>query len=155
MIRPFAFAFALVLSGAAHAQVQVDIHLDVPTVRFQAPPPLIVVRPGVQVVEDFDDEVFVVEGRYWMRRGPRWYRARDHRGPWVVVEHRHVPVVVTGLPPGHYKRYKRPHPAKVVKDARHHDRHLDHKHRGDKPRELKGSKKHEAKGHKKHDRHDR
>ena len=69
---------ASVVALPAFAQVQISVQL--PTITFSAPPPLVVVQPGVQVVEDNDEEVFFVDNYYWVRRGPNWYRARDHRG---------------------------------------------------------------------------
>lgn len=97
------------LSAPAFAQVHVDIQVQLPTITFAAPPPLVVVQPGVQVVEDNDDEVFFVDDWYWVRRGDRWYRAKDHRGGWVVVEPRAVPVAIVKLPPGQYRHWKRNH----------------------------------------------
>jgi hypothetical protein len=94
------------LSAPALAQVKVDVQVALPTITFQAPPPLVVVQPGVQVVEDFDEEVFFVDGWYWVRRGDRWFRAKDHRGGWVVVEPRLVPVAIVKLPPGQYRHWK-------------------------------------------------
>jgi len=88
----------------AHAQVRVEI--AVPTIRFEVAPPLVVVSPGVQVVPEYEEEVFFVDGWYWYRSGPYWYRTRDHRGGWVVVERRYVPATLVKIPPGHYKHYK-------------------------------------------------
>ncbi|MBL8940196.1 MAG: hypothetical protein JNM69_36955 [Archangium sp.] len=53
----------LVCASASVAQVKIDVVL--PTIVFEAPPALVVVQPGVQVVEDFDEEVFFVDGWYW------------------------------------------------------------------------------------------
>ena len=77
-----------------------EISIQLPTITFSAPPPLVVVQPGVQVVEDNDEEVFFVDNYYWVRRGPRWYRTRDHRGGWVVVDGPGVPPSLVRLPPG-------------------------------------------------------
>jgi hypothetical protein len=68
-------------------------------------PPMVVVQPGVQVVEDLDEEVFFANGWYWARRDGRWYRARDHRARWMYVEPRFVPRGLRGIPPGHYRRF--------------------------------------------------
>lgn len=93
------------LSLSTWAQVHIGVQL--PTVTFEAPPPLVVVQPGIQVVPDYDEEVFFVNNSYWVRRGPQWYRSADHRGGWVVVQAPRVPRVLVGLPPGHYRRYHR------------------------------------------------
>ena len=63
-------------------------------------------QSGVQVVPEYEEEVFFVDGWYWYRSGPYWYRTRDHRGGWVVVERRYVPATLVKIPPGHYKHYK-------------------------------------------------
>ena len=87
--------------------MQVQVRVTVPTVRFEVAPPMVVVQPGVQVVQDYDEEVFFVDGRYWMRgRDGRWYRANDYRGGWVTAEPRAVPGSIVRLPPGTYKHYK-------------------------------------------------
>lgn len=104
MRTPKLLLLASVLAAPAFAQVQVSIQL--PTITFNAPPPLVVVEPGVQVVEDNDEEVFFVNQYYWVRRGPRWYRAKDHRGGWVVVDGPGVPPSLVRYPEGKYRRFK-------------------------------------------------
>jgi hypothetical protein len=104
------FAVALAASAAAvpatsRAQVRTElsIHIGLP-VR----PPLLVVEPGVQVVSDFDEEVFFVSGVYWLRRGPYWYRARSPRAAFIYVPGGRVPVTLARLPPpGHFRHYNR------------------------------------------------
>jgi hypothetical protein len=87
--------------------MQVQVRVIVPTVRFEVAPPVVEVQPGVMVVRDYDEEVFLVDGRYWMRaRDGRWYRASDYRGGWVVVEPRVVPAPIVRLPPGRYKHHR-------------------------------------------------
>lgn len=120
-MRTLVLALALT-SSVSLAQVQVVV--DVPTITFGAPPPLVVVQPGVQVVEDYDDEVYFVDNVYWVRRGPRWYRSRDYRGGWVVVE-RGVPTTLVKLPPGQYRHYKRGGPGKPPKFKKHKGRGRD------------------------------
>ncbi|MHB8877991.1 MAG: hypothetical protein ACYC8T_30210 [Myxococcaceae bacterium] len=112
-MKAHALAAALVVSLPAFAQVQVNVAL--PTISFPAPPTLVVVEPGVQVVQDYDDEVFFVDGWYWHRRGPHWYRTQVHTGGWVLAEPRHVPVVIVKSPVGRYRRWRGPaHKATVV-----------------------------------------
>lgn len=94
---------AVVSPAVALAQAQVRIQVDLPPVL----PPLVVVEPGVQVVEDFDQEVFYVSGYYWVRRDGHWYRTRDHRGTWVYVGPRYVPPALVRIPPGHYRRWRK------------------------------------------------
>ena len=95
---------------ALFMQVQVRVSIPVPVVRFEAAPPVVEVQPGVMVVEDYDEEVFVVDGRYWMHaRDGRWYRANDYRGGWVAAEPRYVPARIVRLPPGQYRHHHRGH----------------------------------------------
>jgi hypothetical protein len=89
-------------------------------------PPLILIEPGVRVVSDFDDEVFFVDGYYWVRRDGGWLRARDHRAGWVRVEPRYVPRPLFQAPPGRYKHYRGgEHDRRRDKDDRDHDRRRD------------------------------
>ncbi len=85
-----------------------QVRVAAPTVRYVAPPPLIEVEPGVQVVENSEQEVFFVGGWYWPP-GPDgwWYRTRDHRGGWVAVPPGHVPGALVRLPRGRYRHFRR------------------------------------------------
>jgi hypothetical protein len=94
----------LCLLAASDAHAQIEVRIGLPTIRFEAPPPLVVIQPGIRVVPDQDDEVFFVDDYYWVRRGPTWYRTRDHRGGWTVVE-RDVPRGLVRMKPGRYHRY--------------------------------------------------
>ena len=87
--------------------MQVQVRVTVPTVRFEVAPPMVEVQPGVMVVHDYDEEVFFVDGRYWMRGNDgRWYSANDYRGGWAVAEPRVVPAPIVRIPPGRYKHHK-------------------------------------------------
>ena len=87
--------------------MQVQVRVTVPTVRFEVAPPMVEVQPGVLVVPDYDEEVFFVGGRYWMRGNDgRWYRANDYRGGWAAVEPRAVPAPIGRMPPGRYKHHR-------------------------------------------------
>jgi hypothetical protein len=105
-----------VLCAALFAQVQLNVQIGVPAIRFETAPTLVEVEPGVLVVNDYDDEVFFVDHFYWTRAGDgRWYRARDYRGGWVAVPPPRVPVVLVRSPPGRYKHHKdRPEKYRVV-----------------------------------------
>ena len=91
------------LSIPAHtpAAVQVEIQMGLPAVL----PPLVVVQPGVQVVSDYDQEIFFAGGYYWARRGPYWYRAADYRSRWAYVPVRRVPASLVQIPPGRYRHW--------------------------------------------------
>src|SRR5512133_1496248 len=88
---------AVVAPLAAPAQVSVGIQIGLPVA-----PPLVVIQPGVQVVENYPEEVFYTRGWYWVRRGPAWYRARQPGVTFMPVQPRYVPTRLAALPPGHY-----------------------------------------------------
>ena len=94
-----AAAFAALLSVPAFAQVEVKISFP-----WLAPPPLVVVEPGIQVVPDYPEEVFFVDSWYWVRRDGRWYRARDYRAGWSYVTA--PPATLVRIPPGRYRNWK-------------------------------------------------
>jgi len=96
---------------------QVQVNIPLPPIIFPAPPPLVVVEPGIQVVPDLDDEVFVVDSWYWTQRDGRWFKSRDHKGGWVVVDAPLVPPLIVKQPRGKYKRWKA-----IAKQERREDR---------------------------------
>lgn len=102
----------------ALAQIHLSVEVPVPSVRFVAPPPVVVVSPGIQVVENHDEEIFFVNNYYWMRCGRRWCRTPNHQGGWVVVEDRVVPPGIVRLPPGQYRRYRAARAAEAREDRR-------------------------------------
>ncbi len=95
-----------------------------PSVRFEAPPPLVTVQPGVQVVEDSEQEVFFVDGYYWHAGADgTWWHTRDHRGGWVVAPRRAVPGALVRFPRGQYRHYRKRHEEKAErKFEKHHGR---------------------------------
>jgi len=97
---------SVVFPRTSAAQVAVQVQIGAPAIRFETAPALVEVSPGVQVVPDYDQEVFFVGGWYWYRSGPTWYRTRDHRGGWVVVHRREVPRGLVRIPPGRYRHYR-------------------------------------------------
>ena len=96
------FLSALLVPAYALGQVNLSITLPLPPV-----PPLVVVSPGVQVVENFQDEVFFHSGFYWARRDDRWYRAATPHASFAPVEVKVVPAELVKIPPGHYKHWKK------------------------------------------------
>ena len=95
-------ALALTLAPAS-ARAEVDVHVEL---RLPGVPSLVVVQPGVEVVEGYGDGVFFHGGAWWMRRGPVWYRSPTPDGRYVVVRERNVPSVLYRLPPGRYRNYR-------------------------------------------------
>ena len=132
-VVPASLLFLLPAARPSHAQVSVQVNapsvrIAAPSVRiaaptvvvppppaivFAAPPPLVVVEPGVQVVPDYDEEVYFVEGAYWVRRGHHWYRSDDHRGGWVVAQGG-APRPLARIKVGKYRRWHPRGPAVVV-----------------------------------------
>jgi len=102
LVLSLALALSVLAPSAARAQVDVQINIGLPVA-----PPLVVVEPGVQVVEDYDEEVFVTGGWYWVRRGPYWYRARTPQATFVHVQPRYVPARLVKVPPGRYKHWRK------------------------------------------------
>lgn len=98
---------AVLPAPAAAGEVEVHAGFKIPLPEV---PRLVVIQPGVKVVQDFDDEVFLHEDVYWARRGDRWYRTSDRHGKFVVVETRLVPEPLRRLPPGRYRHYRPPPP---------------------------------------------
>jgi hypothetical protein len=92
---------ALLGPSFASAQVRAELRVDLPVVL----PPMVVISPGVQVVQDVNEEVFFHDGYYWVRRDGRWWRSRTHRGGWAMVEPRRVPPGLSRIPPGQYKHW--------------------------------------------------
>jgi hypothetical protein len=84
----------------------VDVQVAVPTVRFEVEPPLVVVSPGVTVVQDCDTDVFFVDGFYWTASHGTWYRTRNYRGGWVAMPGRRVPVRIARVHPGTYRHFR-------------------------------------------------
>ncbi len=99
-------------SAAAQLGARASIELNLPVVL----PQLVVVSPGVQVVPEIDQEVFLVNGVYWTRQDGGWYRSRSHRGSWVFVPGRGVPARLAKLEPGRYRHWKAPHHDHGVRD---------------------------------------
>jgi len=140
-----AVALAAPLLLAAPARAEVDLHVNL-NLGLPVRPPLVAIQPGVMVVEDFDDEVFVVNNVYWARRGDRWYRAPGPSARFVFVEPRHVPPSIVRIPPGQYKKWRKKHPEAAARvEGRGHD---DHDH--DRGHDDHGKHKGDGKGHDKH-----
>ncbi len=117
------------------AEVNFNINVGSPPV-VVAEPAVVALIPGsgVYFVADGGPDLFFYAGFWWSPRGDRWYRSRVYNGPWIVVEHRHVPVQVVRVPrdyrarykkvkPVPYGQWKKAHYKKTYDDGRHGDRH--------------------------------
>ena len=101
VILPLVVLLAL---GAPAARAQVSLHIEL---GLPVAPPLVVVSPGIQVVEGFGEEVFFARGWYWCRRPDGWYRSRSPRARFDWVEGRRVPPGLVRMPPGRYRNWHR------------------------------------------------
>jgi len=123
-----------------HGLAEVNLNINIGS------PPVVVAEPvevalipgsGVYFVADGGPDLFFYAGFWWSPRGDRWYRSRVYNGPWIVVEHRHVPVQIVRVPRDYRARYKKvkhvpygqwkkAHSKKSYDDGRHGD-HRDSK----------------------------
>jgi len=104
-IAAFLVAFVCLFApGRSSAQVSVNFGIGI---AFPEPPPLVVVSPGIRVVPELDEEVFFVNGWYWVRHDEGWYRTRDWHGGWRPCRRAYVPVALVRIPPGRYRHYYR------------------------------------------------
>jgi hypothetical protein len=102
-MKNFIIPLAVLLTvGAAPARAQVGIRIEL---GLPVAPPLVVVQPGIQVVEGFGEEVFFHRGWYWCRRPNGWYRARSPRDRFDWIEARRVPGALVRMPMGHYRNW--------------------------------------------------
>jgi len=87
---------------------------------YAATPDLVTVQPGVQVVADYDEPVFFVDGFYWRFNDGYWYRSNNYYAGWYFYERPPVAVLRIDRPYAyaHYRpagyvarssvRYRRP-----------------------------------------------
>lgn len=95
---------------------------------YAATPDLVTVQPGVQVVADYDEPVFFVDGFYWRWYGGYWYRSSNYAYGWSYWDRPPVAVLRIDRPYAytHYRpsgyvarrnvRYRPP--ARIVNDHR-------------------------------------
>ncbi len=112
--------FCVLLPATAWAQ-GLTLMFNPPAIRWTARPPMVVMAPGMWVVEDSPDEVFFYDGWYWTQQDDRWYRSRDHRGHWGVIDRGRVPARFYANEPGHYRHFRGdggPPPGQIRREAR-------------------------------------
>lgn len=95
-------ALLLVLTVSAtqsEAGVNVNIGINLPAIRFTAPPAVVVI-PGtyVYMVPDIDVDVLFYQGYWWRPYEGRWYRSRDYKRGWRYVDSRSIPSGLRALP---------------------------------------------------------
>ena len=143
---PLPFALLLFLSPTS-GQAQVNIHIDL---GLPPVPRLVVIQPGIQVVEGFGEEVFFNSGWYWCRRPNGWYRSRSPRSQFVVVERRRVPAGLMRNPEGHNRNWHKEERKQEQRDFRE-DRKQDQRER----KEDRKQEQRERKEDRKEDKHRR
>jgi len=105
-----AFVAAMGFSEPARAEVSVNINLGPPVVVAEPPHMVLVPRSRVYFSPDPQVDIFFYSGYWWSPRGDRWFRAREHNGPWRVIERRRVPREVVVVPRDYRRRFEREKP---------------------------------------------
>lgn len=103
-------------------------------------PRLVLIQPGIYVVEDYGTPVFYSDGYYWRTSGDRWYRSWAYDDGFIAVRPETVPPRLHRIERPqvyvHYRGgtgarvYSRPaHSAREYRESRHdhHDQHHDHR----------------------------
>lgn len=168
----FVLAFALLAVPHARAgNVGVNLNINVgnpaPVVVVPAAVPVVVTEPplflvppslGFSVAVGVPYDMFFVDGRYYLHRDSRWYRAHDYDGPWTVIIRDHLPgklrkhryekiVIIRDEEYHHYRRdrdrYHGRHYRPERRERHDRDRHHDDDHEG----RGKHGKGHKGRGH--------
>ncbi len=73
-----------------------------------ADPRLVPIAPGVAVIADAAEPVFVAEAAMWLYRSPNWYRSDPRRGGFTRVDYTEVPGWLLAIErPERYARFTR------------------------------------------------
>jgi hypothetical protein len=88
--------FGLLVSvGATPVTAQVSINVNIgqppPVIVHSRPTMVYLPEPAVYVAVGVPYDIYFVGGRYYYMHGDHWFWAHGYDGPWVVVEHRHLP----------------------------------------------------------------
>ncbi len=121
ILRTLGTSGLLVLAGLALATpARASMYFGFQVGVTNAPPaPVVHFLPEPRCVRATDAMVFVVQddrvrydgdlfryGQYWFAYDHGyWYRARSHRGPFDVLDVRHVPRAILGVPRGFWKHH--------------------------------------------------
>ena len=101
-------ALLLILTGSAtqsEARVDVNVGINLPAIRFAAPPAVVVI-PGtyVYMVPDIDVDVLFYQGYWWRPYQGRWYRSRDYKGGYRYIGSKSIPRGLRALPQDYRNR---------------------------------------------------
>ena len=144
----FIGALLLVLTGSAtqsEAGVSVNVGVNLPAIRFAAPPAVVVI-PGtyVYMVPDIDVDVLFFQGYWWRPYEGQWYRSRDYQGRWSHVAPARIPSGLRALPQDYRHRLSPGHERIPHRDVQRNwkkwekDKHWDR--RGEQGRGGQGDK---------------
>ena len=69
---------------------------------------LVEIQPGVQVIPEFDLEIFYTGGAYWLRTDGVWYSARrpSASATFLLADRASVPAALSRLPVGSHLNYQ-------------------------------------------------
>jgi hypothetical protein len=81
------------LATAAFAEVNVNVNIGPPPpiVVHERPAMVYLPEPGLYVAVGVPYDIYFVSGRYYYWHGDHWFWASGYNGPWVYVEHNHMP----------------------------------------------------------------
>jgi hypothetical protein len=108
------------VSESAGASYSGGAYVEASSDGYASTPDLVTVNPGVQVVADYDEPVFFVDGFYWRFYDGYWYRSNNYYAGWYFYERPPVAVLRIDRPYAyaHYRpagyvarssvRYRRP-----------------------------------------------
>lgn len=124
-------ACGLLAAGVASAETQTyfGFHIGItnapeaPEIVFKKEPRVVLIASAdVYVVQghDYDSDIFR-SGKYWYAcHDGYWYRAKSHRGPFVVIDARKVPRAIFGVPSKHWAHHPHGGPPGLAKKAKSH-----------------------------------
>ncbi|HEX4935490.1 MAG TPA: hypothetical protein VFV33_20055 [Gemmatimonadaceae bacterium] len=125
-------ALAFVLTAAVPATAETTWGVSV-NIGNAPPPPVVVVKEEPRLVMVPGTTVYIVNndrydydcfryGVYWYAWSDGfWYRSRNWRGPFIVVETRVVPRAIINVPARHWKHHPHGGPPGLTKKHRGHD----------------------------------
>jgi len=154
-----ALLLALTVSASqSNAEVNVRVGINLPPVRFAAPPAVVVI-PGTYVyaVPDYDVEVLFYQGYWWRPYQGQWYRSHDYKGKWSHVDQRRVPGGLRALP-SDYRHHLAPehqriHHRDVKRNWKKWEREKYWDNRGDRGRDGHGDRDRDGHGDRDRDGH--
>jgi len=81
------------LATAAFAEVNINVNIGPPPpiVVHERPAMVYLPEPGLYVAVGIPYDVYFLSGRYYYYHQDHWFWASGYNGPWVVVEHNHMP----------------------------------------------------------------